>query len=347
MRDGWKFYEGKPNRIMINTPPGHSKSTTITVFYTVYKICMDHSTRVIIISETKPLADDFLHQIKVLLTDDRYARMHAAYAPAGGFKGSDNKTWNSNRIRVSGADAAAERKGAVPNKDATVEALGWGSQIYGRRADLIIMDDVATLGNAHFHEKQIRQINQDVASRLHGGKLLIVGTRVGSTDLYSELSNGDNFSSGVSPWTALRQPAVGRFAPEADDWVTLWPESSTPYDIESEQLPNGMYPMFPGSKLSDIRDSMPAGTWALVYQQEDVAEDAIFSATAVNAATNRARKPGPLTAGALGHPRHGSEGMYTIASMDPAMGMDGQTFTLVGKVNRADQKRYVENAWVQ
>src|SRR5690606_15402513 len=343
VRDGWKFVPGEPNRILINTPPGHSKSTVLTVFYTVYKICMDQSTRVIIVSDTKPLAENFLHQIKSLLTDERYAAMHAAYAPPGGFKGTNNGTWNTNRIRVKGADEAATRKGAVPNKDATVEALGFGSQIYGRRADLILLDDIATLANAGQHEKQRRWIDQDVASRLHGGKLVIVGTRVASADLYSELSNPNNFGESGSPWTWLRQPAVEQFAEQPEDWVTLWPESTTPYDIESKALPNGMYEMFPGTRLCKVRASMSPSTWALVYQQEDVRADAVFSPTAVNGSTNRSRKPGLLTAGALGHPRNGREGMYVIASMDPSI--HGWHFVLVGTVDRQTQKRYIENAW--
>ena len=37
--------------------------------------------------------------------------------------------------------------------------------------------------------------------------------------------------------------------------------------------------------------------------------------------------------------------MWTIASMDPAMA--GDTFTIVGKVDRATQKRWIENCFVQ
>jgi hypothetical protein len=37
--------------------------------------------------------------------------------------------------------------------------------------------------------------------------------------------------------------------------------------------------------------------------------------------------------------------MYVIGSMDPAM--TGDTFTLVGAVDRKDSKRYIMNAWVR
>ena len=82
-----------------------------------------------------------------------------------------------------------------------------------------------------------------------------------------------------------------------------------------------------------------------MYQQQQVADDATFQPVCVQGSVDRRRKPGPLTAGAWGSPRNGKEGMYTIATMDPAMA--GDTFTVVGCVNRADKKQYLENAWVQ
>lgn len=341
--EGDRYHEGNPQRALINVPPGHAKSTTITAMYPVYRICMNPSVRIIVVSQTKTLADKFLYQVKQFLTDPRYARMHADYAPGGAWKVKD-KQWTGNRIFVSGSDSAGGDEGIV-NKDATLEALGWGSQIYGMRADLIILDDVATLDNAHQYEKQIQKINQDIASRLHGGKLLVVGTRVGGTDLYSELSNPDRYMSGKSPWTHLVQPAVRVFADDPKDWVTLWPHSTTPYDLESEVDETGLYPMFPGERLEAVRDSMPLSTWSLVYMQQAVAEDATFRPINVLSSIDARRKPGPLTPGAWGHPQHGGEGMWTIASMDPAMA--GECFTLVGKVDKTSEKRFVEQAWVQ
>lgn len=343
MVEGGRFVQGNPRRILINVPPGHAKSTTLTALYPVYRICMNPRVRIIIISQTKNLADKFLGQIKQFLTSPKYAKMHATFAPGGSWK-VPGKQWTANRIFVAGSDAVLDDDG-VPNKDATVEALGYGSQIYGMRSDLIILDDVATLDNAHQHEKQIRKINQDIASRLHGGKLMVVGTRVGPTDLYSELSNAENYTSGKSPWTHLVQPAVLQFADNPADWTTLWPKSTSPYDEESEADENGLYTMFDGHMLETIRDSMPLSTWSLVYMQQSMSEDSVFNQKCVLASVDGMRKPGPLRAGAMGHPRSGGEGMWTIASMDPAM--SGETFTIVGKVDRNTQKRWVENAFVQ
>jgi hypothetical protein len=51
-------------------------------------------------------------------------------------------------------------------KDPNIEAVGIGGQIYGKRADMIIVDDAVTLKNANEFEKQIRWLTQDVRSRL-------------------------------------------------------------------------------------------------------------------------------------------------------------------------------------
>ena len=134
------------------------------------------------------------------------------------------------------------------------------------------------------------------------------------------------------------------FAEDPKDWRTLWPRTSTPMDETGEDADeDGMFPAWDGPACAKVRDSKPPAVWSLVYQQQQTAEDAVFKPICVFGSVDGRRKPGPLTAGAFGHPRNGGEGMYTIASMDPGM---GTTFALVGKVDRVDQKRWVENAFV-
>lgn len=325
-------------RVLINTPPFHAKSTVLTVEYALYRICKNPNVRIILVSKTQSQAKKFLYSIKQRLTDPRWMKLQQAFAPEGGFRGAGE--WSANKIYVGAADSG--------EKDPTVEALGIGGQIYGARADLIILDDVADVGNAHEFEKQIDWLAQDVASRLFDGILLVVGTRVGQQDIYSELMNNERYLSGTSPWTHLAQPAVLAFADKPRDWVTLWPRSSRPLDQESTEEPDadGLYPAWDGPRLSEVRDDKKPKTWALVYQQTSgVGDDATFAPECVFASVDKRRKAGPLTAGAWSHPREGGQGMYTIASMDPAMA--GDTFTVVGKVDRNTNKRWIENAWVQ
>ena len=85
----------------------------------------------------------------------------------------DADTWKVDTVYL-GGDARDSSE-----KDPTIQALGMGGQIYGARADLIILDDCITTANAHEWDKQINWLQKEVITRLgKNGKLLIVGTRI-------------------------------------------------------------------------------------------------------------------------------------------------------------------------
>lgn len=324
-----------PRRLIVNVPPFHSKSQTITVDYATYRICLNPNIRIIIVSKRKEAAQKFLYQIRTRLTSSRFAELQATYAPEGGFRPEKGEgTFSSSVMYVAGRTA--------DHKDPTVEALGIGGQIYGSRADLIILDDCVVLSNANEFEKQVTWLESEVESRVKNGMLLVVGTRLATQDLYSELRVDERYMSGRSPWSYLRQPMVTQFADDPEDWVTLWPKSSTPMDEDDEPGKDGLYTAWDGPSAAKIRGSKPAAVWSLVYQQQQVSADATFKPVCVQGSVDRRRKPGPLTAGAWGHPARGKQGMWTIGSMDPGM---GTTFAIVGSVDRATSKRWIENAF--
>ncbi len=131
------------------------------------------------------------------------------------------------------------------------QALGIGGQIYGARADLIILDDCVTLSNSGEYEKQIRWIQQEVLTRIGPtGKLLIVGTRVDPIDMYRELRTNDRYPEGKSPWTYLAMPAVLEFDENPENWVTLWPRSDRPWSgdpVDPDE--DGFFPRWDGTRL--------------------------------------------------------------------------------------------------
>src|SRR4030095_8575460 len=135
--------------ILINTPPEHAKSTTITVNYVTYRVCQDPNIRVIIVSQTQELAKRFLVAIKERLAsaNPNYRKLQIDFAPDGGFD-KDSASWSANAIYVS----SNLRDSGEPTP--TVQAIGINGQIYGNRADLIIMDDCVTGKNAHEFQKQ-------------------------------------------------------------------------------------------------------------------------------------------------------------------------------------------------
>lgn len=332
--DGMTFEPGSAglSRLLVNVPPNHAKSMTVTINYVTYRVAKDPTINVMIISKTQEQAKKFLYGVKQRLTHPQYAALQNAFGPADGYKATSDQ-WAANKIYLGGETTSGE-------KDPTIEAVGMGGQIYGSRATLIVLDDVVTLSNAAEWPKQQDWIRQEVASRLPpgGGQLLIVGTRVAPVDLYRELRSVEHYTDGVVPWTYLAMPAVLNYAPLAKDWETLWPISEMPLTEADTPDADGNFERWSGPRLNSVRNEVGPGKWSLVYQNLDVAEDAIFDPVCVRGAVNGMRKPGALVSGAAGHPAD-SQNFYRVIGIDPAM--SGETATIAYAVDRRTNKRYV------
>ena len=340
---GWlhpsmKYEKGLANnRILLNIPPNHAKSMTITIDYVTWMVCQNPNFRVLIVSQTQQLAADFLYAIKQRLTHPNYEALQQAYAAGVGFN-SKSASWQATRVTF--GDELRESS----EKDPNIEAVGIGGQIYGKRADMIIVDDAVTLKNANEFEKQIRWLTQDVRSRLNPtGKLIIVGTRVTSVDLYRELRSEDRYPGGLVPWTYLAMPALLTTDEDPEKWETLWPASDAPFDgqTESDLNEDGLYPRWNGRNLYNERQAMDASTWALVYQQQDISDDAIYDPVCVRGSIDGMRKAGRLVPGHPGHPRD-VNGFSFICGLDPAM--VGDTAAICYAVDRITHKRYIVDA---
>jgi hypothetical protein len=327
------YEPAQSNRFLINVPPEHAKSTVITVNYSTYRIALNPNIRIIIVSKTLYKAREFVYSIKQRLSHPQYMKLQTTYGPEGGWK-QDADTWRVDTVYL-GSDARNSSE-----KDPTIQALGMGGQIYGARADLIILDDCITTANAHEYEKQINWLQKEVITRLgKNGKLLIVGTRIAPTDFYKELRDPKYWSSGKSPFTYLGMPAVLSYGSSPSKWETLWAKSDQPWDGDDiEPDADGLYPKWDGPTLYTRRGEVTPYTWALVYQQEDVVEDSIFPPDLVQSCINGMRKRGPLRPGSAGHPTQ-VEG-YTVVGFDPAMGAGRAAFVAM-TYNRHDGKIYV------
>jgi hypothetical protein len=325
------------NRILLNIPPNHAKSITITVDYVTWQVVRNPNFRVLIVSQTQQLAADFLYAIKQRLTHPMYEDLQSAYAAGVGFN-SKSASWQATRVTF-GTELRESSE-----KDPNIEAIGIGGQIYGKRADMIIVDDAVTLKNANEFEKQIRWLTQDVRSRLNPtGKLVVVGTRVAAMDLYRELRNEDRYPGGLVPWKYLAMPALLKTDEDPDKWETLWPASDAPFDgqMESDKNEDGLYPRWNGRNLYNERQAMDASTWALVYQQQDISDDAIFDPVCVRGSIDGMRKAGRLVPGNPGHPRD-VNGFSFICGLDPAM--VGDTAVVCYAIDRVTHKRYIVDA---
>lgn len=345
-----QYHPGKKSRVLINVPPFHGKSMTITIQYVAYRICMDPGFRCIIVSAGSTLAQDFLYGIKQILTHPDYLELQQAYAPEGGWKQSA-EAWSLNRITVGdvGRDSS--------EKDPTAQAIGMGGQIYGTRADMVIVDDAVLGKNVREWEKQMKWLRREVSSRIEaGGKLLVIGTRIAPIDLYSELMNPEHYANGRVPWTHFASPAILEEG-EGHDHKTLWPVADRPWQSEDsedtcdcgqEVCEQGfddpehgkVYPRWDGLHL-DIgpRADNNAAEWALIYQQTSLHEDMTFPQYAVEGATNTKRLPGVLDEQDPNHPRGGMHNMRVIGGCDPSV--KGYAGLVVLAVDKTTQKRYL------
>ncbi len=326
------------SRLLVNVPPNHAKTMTITINYVTYRVVKNPNINVIVISKTQEQAKKFLYAIKQRLTHPRYADLQASFGPADGYKATADQ-WSATKIYLGGDIRDNDAK------DPTVEAIGMGGQVYGNRADLIVLDDVVTLSNASEWAKQQEWIRQEVASRLPpgGGQLLVVGTRVSAVDLYKELRNPQHYTDGILPWSYLSMPAVLEYADNPKDWKTLWAKTEQPLTDTDVPDENGMFDRWTGERLTAVRNEAGPSKWSLVYQNLDIAENAIFDPTCVRGAVNGMRKSGSLVAGAAGHPDNSSN-FYRIIGIDPAM--SGDTAAIAYAVDRRTNKRYVMDVHV-
>ena len=326
---------GSPDLIIINTPPEHAKSTTITVNYAVYRICQNPNIRIMVVSKTQAMAQKFLLSIKNRLTHPKYQDLQLTFGPPGGFqKGSDS--WKQDLIYLSSESRDSGEK------DPTVQAIGIRGHIYGARADLIIMDDCVDHTNAHEYERQIDWIQSEVMSRIDndGGRLLVIGTRLRPKDLYSELRDEARYPDEISPWTYFAQPAVLEFDEDPEKWVTLWAKTNiAPVSGNGEPDENGLYDKWTGPALNKKRSRISPNLWAMVYQQQQVHEDAAFPTTAVKGVINGARNFGIIPRGKNGVRYNGMDGLIVVAGLDPAG--SGYTAAVCLAIDVSTQKRYL------
>lgn len=288
-------------RVVVNLPPYHAKSTLVTVWHTVYDICRNPNSRTIIVSKSAQFAKAFLHSIKDILTvPELYESSRrnliedfGPFMPAVG-------GWNEHEIYVMG------RSGA--EKDPTVLSMGYGTQIYGRRADKIKFDDIATLENQRNPERvqqMLEWLSKEALSRIgKSGQAVWVGTRVAPGDVYSFLTQRQGYR-------VVRYPAV---LDEGSESV-LWPEH------------------FPWSQVMTHRSEMSEADFQLVFQNVEVpGVGASFPFEVLEACKDRSRSLG-----------HYSPQWRLVAGLDPGGGSRSSSATVatVLAVDLASGRRFL------
>ena len=324
------YKKGIKQYLIVNTPPGHAKSETVTVMHTVYSIVKNPDIKVVLVSETQNLAKKFLLRIKNILTSDLYKDLQMDFAPKGSWK-EGSSSWTANHIYIGNK--------SIEDKDPTVQAIGIASQLYGSRADLIILDDTVSNKNHKDYDAQRQWVQEMVDSRLsRDGKILVIGTRIATKDLYSELQDAEFYFNNESPWTYMVQPAVLEYADKPEDWKTLWPKSNIPWTKNEEPDADGLYPRWPGELLSQKRNRMTASGWSRIFMQQQISVDNVFKEPDIKACTS-GRSAGLIPDNELAGRAGGMKGLYIIGGVDPAAA--GFTAMTIYGVDIQSNKRYI------
>ncbi len=170
-------------------PPEHGKTTLIEDFCT-WKLAVDKDYRITYGSESQNHSRKALRRVRNRLEiDGPYPEMVALYGPFApppkSWDHRGNQPWGQDFFDVHGREKSDER-------DYSMVALGFNSQIAGTRADLLVGDDLCSMRNVAQSEKLLETFRQDWLSRPGTkGRTVVIGTRVADGDIYDLMEEAD------------------------------------------------------------------------------------------------------------------------------------------------------------
>jgi hypothetical protein len=164
-----------PFYLMVQAQRGEAK-TTITGCYAVWSLIHDPRHRVLIISAGTPLAKEistWCIQIINGMPELECLRVDTSHPGA--------------RSSVEAYDVHHTLKG--PDKSPSIACVGITSNLQGRRADLLIADDIESTKNSKtaLMREQLRHLTKDFTSINQKGRIIYLGTPQSTESIYNEL----------------------------------------------------------------------------------------------------------------------------------------------------------------
>ena len=195
-----EFLEFGPKERMIQAQRGQAK-TTITAAYAVWRLIHEPSARILIVSAGGTQATEIANWvIQIIQNMDELECLRPDRA-AG------------DRESVEAYDVHHELKG--PEKSPSIACVGITSNMQGKRADILIADDIESTKNSQTeHQRErLRHLTKDFTSICSRGDIIYLGTPQSIDSIYNGL-----FSRGYSIriWpgrypTAEEEPNYGQF----------------------------------------------------------------------------------------------------------------------------------------
>ncbi len=178
-----KITEGDIKRLMIFMPPRHSKSETVTVHYSAYRIEMDRKLNMILGCYNQKLANRFSRRIKRIVEERKVALT------------KDRRSAEEWETREGGG----------------VRAVGVGAGVTGFGAKLIIIDDPvknrAQAESETYRENTWDWFNDDIYTRLEpDAAIILIQTRWHEDDLAGRLIKESE--TGGEQWEIVKLAAL-------------------------------------------------------------------------------------------------------------------------------------------
>jgi len=168
------FLSKGPSRSMLQAQRGQAK-TTVTAIYAVWCLIHDPSTRIMIVSAGGSMAKEISNWIIQIINGMEELECMRP-DPS-----------NGDRESVEAFDAHYTLKG--PEKSPSVACMGVTSNIQGKRADLLIADDIESKKNSRTDTQRelLRDLTRDFTSICSKGKIVYLGTPQSVDSVYNGL----------------------------------------------------------------------------------------------------------------------------------------------------------------
>lgn len=272
---------------LILLPPEWGKSTVLEdwICYTLAVVDPDH--RFCLISESATQAKKMLGRVQRRMIDEG-SPFYAAYGPFKAEGRDEQKAWNDHACTILQA--------GHDERDFSIEARGAGSKLYGSRYDTVLIDDIQSRQTLNTTAKLFDFIRGDIVTRPGTvGRIVIVGTRVGPGDIYESMLEQEFVDHYVNI-PALDEEGRSLFPAVMNEDGTRKYAGKQPLGWSEEEL---------GVREHKVGPEI----WACVYMQKaDSKVGAPFTEDTIRRMQDQSHIIGDV-----------SPGLYTIASMDPAL----------------------------
>lgn len=237
--------EGRIKRLMIHLPPRSTKSEFGSWLLPAWFLGRYPDKKVIQASNTAELAQGFGRKVRNLVDANEYREIFT-------------------EVQLRSDSKAAGRWDT--NYSGQYFAIGVGGTMTGRGADLLIIDDPHSEGeaaqaefNPEIYDKVYEWYTSGPRQRLQpGGSMVIIATRWSKRDLPGRIIT-ESAQRGGDKWEVIEFPAIfpAEGTPGSPDYKperALWPE------------------YWPLEQMQALRTELPTSKWQAQYQQNPVSE---------------------------------------------------------------------------